>query len=177
MVAARCGSCHGAVPSGGAPMPLNTLDALRAPSMADSSVTSAERSLLRMTHDAAPMPPAPGIAATPAEVAALETWMAQGMPACSAPGDGGTPAVTKRQRLRYARLDWLHVLRQPPQRRVCAALRERVPRTRWDGRANNRQVSNLFNSLGHAFGDPAFDHFGLEFSTRIAPSPLSELYG
>ncbi|WP_244237231.1 hypothetical protein [Corallococcus llansteffanensis] len=46
-----------------------------------------------------------------------------------------------------------------------------------DGRARNRQVSNLFNSLGHALGDTAMDHFGLEFSTRIAPGPLSELYG
>ncbi|MFP2958429.1 hypothetical protein ACLEPN_11445 [Myxococcus sp. 1LA] len=40
-----------------------------------------------------------------------------------------------------------------------------------DGRANNRQVSNLFNSLGHALGDPDLNHFGLEFSTRIAPGP------
>ncbi|MCY1041870.1 DUF1552 domain-containing protein [Corallococcus sp. bb12-1] len=46
-----------------------------------------------------------------------------------------------------------------------------------DGRARNRQVSNLFNSLGHALGDTSLDHFGLEFSTRIAPGPLSELYG
>ncbi|WP_233587262.1 hypothetical protein [Corallococcus sp. CA049B] len=45
-----------------------------------------------------------------------------------------------------------------------------------DGRARNRQVSNLFNSLGHALTDASLDHFGLEFSTRIAPGPLSELY-
>jgi hypothetical protein len=44
------------------------------------------------------------------------------------------------------------------------------------GAANNRQVSNLFNSLGHAFGDSMFDLFGLEGPSRIAPGPLSELY-
>jgi hypothetical protein len=44
------------------------------------------------------------------------------------------------------------------------------------GAANNRQVSNLFNSLGHAFGDSTFDLFGLEGPSRIAPGPLSELY-
>ncbi|RKG89582.1 hypothetical protein D7V88_12365 [Corallococcus terminator] len=43
--------------------------------------------------------------------------------------------------------------------------------------ADAGEVSNLFNSLGHALGDASLDHFGLEFSTRIAPGPLSELYG
>jgi hypothetical protein len=43
--------------------------------------------------------------------------------------------------------------------------------------ARNRQVSNLFNTLGHAFGDADFNTFGQEGSTRIAPGPLSELYG
>ncbi len=42
--------------------------------------------------------------------------------------------------------------------------------------ANNRQVSNAFNSLGHAAGDSAFDTFGAEGTNRIAPGPLSELY-
>jgi hypothetical protein len=40
---------------------------------------------------------------------------------------------------------------------------------------NNRQVSNLFNTLGHAMGISNFDTFGSEGSTRIAPGPLSEL--
>jgi hypothetical protein len=40
---------------------------------------------------------------------------------------------------------------------------------------NNRQVSNLFNTLGHAMGISTFDTFGSEGSTRIAPGPLSEL--
>lgn len=44
-----------------------------------------------------------------------------------------------------------------------------------DGAARNRQVSNVFNTLGHAFGDSTFDSFGLEGDARIAPGPLSEL--
>jgi hypothetical protein len=44
-----------------------------------------------------------------------------------------------------------------------------------NGKANNRQVSNLFNTLGHAFGDSSFDTFGSEGTSRIAPGPLSEL--
>jgi hypothetical protein len=44
-----------------------------------------------------------------------------------------------------------------------------------DGAARNRQVSNVFNTLGHAFGDSTFDVFGLEGMARIAPGPLSEL--
>ncbi|MFZ5439956.1 MAG: DUF1552 domain-containing protein [Myxococcota bacterium] len=46
-----------------------------------------------------------------------------------------------------------------------------------DGAANNRQVSNVFNSLGHAFGDSSFDRFGNEGPSRIAAGPLSELFG
>ncbi|MFT3712631.1 MAG: DUF1552 domain-containing protein [Archangium sp.] len=45
-----------------------------------------------------------------------------------------------------------------------------------DGASANRQMSNVFNSLGHAFGDATFDMFGAEGTNRIAPGPLSELY-
>jgi hypothetical protein len=41
---------------------------------------------------------------------------------------------------------------------------------------NNRQVSNLYNSLGHAAGQDAFNTFGLEGSSRIAEGPLSEIW-
>jgi len=43
------------------------------------------------------------------------------------------------------------------------------------GDAGNRQLSNLFNTLGHAAGAP-IDDFGLEGSKRIALGPLSELW-
>lgn len=41
--------------------------------------------------------------------------------------------------------------------------------------ANNRQVSNLWNTVLYAAGLPT-DDFGTEGITRIAPGPLSELY-
>lgn len=41
---------------------------------------------------------------------------------------------------------------------------------------NHRQVSNLWNTLGHAAGD-MLDTFGAEARARIAPGPLSELFG
>lgn len=44
-----------------------------------------------------------------------------------------------------------------------------------DGRSGNRQMSNVFNTLGHAFGDASLNGFGLEGDTRIAAGPLSEL--
>jgi Protein of unknown function (DUF1552) len=45
-----------------------------------------------------------------------------------------------------------------------------------EGATQNRQMSNLFNCLGHAFGNSSFDTFGNEGPARIAPGPLSELY-
>jgi hypothetical protein len=45
-----------------------------------------------------------------------------------------------------------------------------------EGTSTNRQMSNLFNSLGHAFGLTNFDTFGNEGTARIAPGPLSELW-
>ncbi|MGQ0504068.1 MAG: DUF1552 domain-containing protein [Myxococcaceae bacterium] len=44
------------------------------------------------------------------------------------------------------------------------------------GETNNRQVSNLFNTLGHAVGDANFNLFGNEGASRITPGPLSELF-
>ncbi len=45
------------------------------------------------------------------------------------------------------------------------------------GNANNRQVSNMFNTLGHATGDTAMNEFGDEGSTRLAKGPLgSEIW-
>lgn len=42
--------------------------------------------------------------------------------------------------------------------------------------ANNRQVSNLFNTLAYAAGTE-LDDFGSEGAGRIAPGPLAELWG
>ncbi len=43
-----------------------------------------------------------------------------------------------------------------------------------DDSTNNRQLSNLFNTLGYAAGE-VLDDFGQEGETRIAEGPLSEL--
>lgn len=44
-----------------------------------------------------------------------------------------------------------------------------------EGATNNRQYSNLFNTLGHVLGDTTMNAFGSEGPTRIAMGPLSEL--
>lgn len=43
------------------------------------------------------------------------------------------------------------------------------------GETQHRQVSNLFNTLGHAAGDSMFNSFGNEGDARVAPGPLSEV--
>ncbi|MBL9101143.1 MAG: DUF1552 domain-containing protein [Myxococcales bacterium] len=45
------------------------------------------------------------------------------------------------------------------------------------GHANNRQTSNLFNSLLHAAGMPTDDFGHNDPATRVAPGPLAELWG
>jgi len=91
LLATRCTSCHGAVPSAGAPMSLATLQALRTPAASDSTQTNAERALLRMRDAVKPMPPAPETPATQREVAVLAAWVAEGMPSCGeTSSDGGT---------------------------------------------------------------------------------------
>ncbi len=93
LMAARCGSCHGEVPSGGAPVALHSLDALRSMSLQHSGQSLAQRSLARMQDDALPMPPAPHPRATAEEVALLAAWVNAQMPACDAHHpDGGHTA-------------------------------------------------------------------------------------
>ncbi len=83
----KCLSCHGAKPSGGAPMPMVTYEELTAPSKADATKTVIERSVIRMSDAASPMPPS----ATPnaADIAVLQTWIDAGTPK----GDCGTTVV------------------------------------------------------------------------------------
>lgn len=44
-----------------------------------------------------------------------------------------------------------------------------------EGKANNRQMSNLFNTVGQALGHTNLNDFGSEGPTRIAMGPLTEL--
>lgn len=99
LLATRCTACHGNPPSNSAPVSLDTLAALRAPSQLDATKSNAERCVARMKEPIARMPPAPEAPASADEVAQLEVWLAAGMPACviiEADGgitvpDAGTP--------------------------------------------------------------------------------------
>ncbi len=87
VLANKCLSCHGATPSGGAPMPLVTYEELTAPSKADPAKSYIERSVIRMADAAAPMPPN----STPnaADIAVFQTWIDAGTPK----GDCGNTVV------------------------------------------------------------------------------------
>ena len=85
VLANQCLSCHGATPSGGAPMPLVTYDELTAPSKKDASQTVIQRCVARMTDAANPMPT--GGLPPAADVAVLQAWIDAGTPK----GDCGTP--------------------------------------------------------------------------------------
>ncbi|RKI35446.1 DUF1588 domain-containing protein [Corallococcus sp. AB004] len=87
----RCASCHGALPTQGATMPLRTLHDMRVSSAMDGKLSNAQRALTRMRDDASPMPPAPHERASAAERTALETWIKEGMPLCS--GTDGPPVT------------------------------------------------------------------------------------
>ena len=91
-LAARCWTCHGTPPAGGAPISLVTRADLTRASHLDPTLTFAERAAIRMRASAMPMPPA-GPRATEAEIAALEAWIAAGAPAgaCDARDPFDTP--------------------------------------------------------------------------------------
>ncbi|RYZ38732.1 MAG: hypothetical protein EOO71_22730, partial [Myxococcaceae bacterium] len=91
VLANRCASCHGALPTQGATLPLRTLHDMRVSSAMDGRLSNAQRALIRMRDDASPMPPAPHERASAAELAALDAWIGQGMPLCS--GTDGPPVT------------------------------------------------------------------------------------
>jgi len=76
LLAAKCWTCHGATPAGGAPQSLASYDDLMAPAKSDASKTNAALSVERM--QAMTMPPGGG--ATAAEIGVLEAWIAAGSP-------------------------------------------------------------------------------------------------
>lgn len=89
LLASKCVACHGDPPSPGALAPLVTIEYLLAPSKQDPTKNEAELSLARMKDAAAPMPPTAANAATAAEIAAFERWIAVGYQgSCT---DGGAP--------------------------------------------------------------------------------------
>jgi len=73
-----CTACHGEDLKVGAPMALLDRGDFARPSITDPSVTMAEASVARLTHDTAPMPP---IGVLEADVRAVfEAWVAAGFP-------------------------------------------------------------------------------------------------
>lgn len=93
VLAAKCISCHGTTPSGGAPNSLTTRENLTAQSNLGGTVAS--RCLARVQDPQVPMPPrASGVSISAADVAVLQSWVNAGLPggACSSasqpPGDG-----------------------------------------------------------------------------------------
>jgi hypothetical protein len=94
-LSSRCVTCHGTIPSQGAPMSLVTYADLLAPAASDPAMTVSEMAVLRMESASAQMPPAPAVHASAAEIAILQNWNAAGNPrgGCGGPdggGDGGT---------------------------------------------------------------------------------------
>ncbi|MGZ3445860.1 MAG: hypothetical protein ACXWLG_10375, partial [Myxococcaceae bacterium] len=89
VLSTHCTSCHGAPPSGGAPMSLDSLATLTAPAAGFPGQTEAQRSLVRMQDTASPMPPGAGVTVSATEIASFSAWVNAGTPAgsCGSPVD------------------------------------------------------------------------------------------
>ncbi len=81
VLTARCTSCHAESPRFGAPMPLVTLDDLRAPSRDDPTRPVHDLVIERMLDERRTMPPPPQPPADEAEIAVLRAWVDAGAPA------------------------------------------------------------------------------------------------
>jgi mono/diheme cytochrome c family protein len=94
----KCTSCHGNLPSGGAPNRMVSAADLEAASLSDPTKSTAELSVARMRDAQKPMPPDGML--TDAEVAILERWIAAGMPEgeCSATDASGETVCTSNSR-------------------------------------------------------------------------------
>jgi hypothetical protein len=86
VLATSCTDCHGAVPSEGAPVSLVTYAELAAPSKTDPARSVAALALDRIKSARRPMPPDETLAWS--DVAALERWVAAGLPRNLAGCDG-----------------------------------------------------------------------------------------
>jgi mono/diheme cytochrome c family protein len=81
LLTSKCVACHGDPPALGVPMSLLSYADLAAPSLSDPSKSYAELAVTRMMMmSKGLMPPMPNEPATAAEVAALQAWIAAGLP-------------------------------------------------------------------------------------------------
>ncbi len=87
VLAKHCSTCHGETPRFGAPMPLVTRAQLRAPARSNPERAVFELVLERIKDVQRPMPPPPNPAATEAEIAVIQDWVAAGAPAGEACGE------------------------------------------------------------------------------------------
>jgi mono/diheme cytochrome c family protein len=85
-----CRACHGARPSGGAPMSLVTYADLLAPAKSNPSTRVVDLCLTRIHDTALPMPPSPP-APSASEVMALSNWIAAGTPMGSCGSSAADP--------------------------------------------------------------------------------------
>lgn len=92
-----CQSCHGAELAGGAPFPLVSYEDTAAPSLSNPVLTVQQQIDARV-HDATrPMPPLSQPRLTSDQMAALEAWIAAGMPNATATCTGLPDAPTQVQ--------------------------------------------------------------------------------
>jgi mono/diheme cytochrome c family protein len=79
IVQTRCASCHGAVPSSGAPTPLVDYADLTSFAASDAGVQVARVALSRLRSAGSPMPPYPEPPLSPQEITAWQSWVDGGM--------------------------------------------------------------------------------------------------
>jgi len=91
VLTSACTSCHGAPPTGGAPMSLTSLAQLHASSPSNAAVTNGQACVQRMASTTAPMPPPPAAPVSAAKQSAFAAWVSAGMQAGSCGVDAGTP--------------------------------------------------------------------------------------
>ncbi|HEU4536001.1 MAG TPA: c-type cytochrome [Polyangiaceae bacterium] len=92
VLTAHCVSCHSEPLAGGAPMPLLRREHLLAPTPTEAQKSAGERAVERMKSASSPMPPSGQL--SDADIATLEAWVSDGMPAgaCGGPGGAGGSA-------------------------------------------------------------------------------------
>jgi len=88
----HCTSCHATMPVSGAPMPLVTRADLMAPSFVSTTMTFAQRTVVRMQSTTSPMPPAPGTPVSTTEIQTVQSWITAGYPAGTCGTTGGADA-------------------------------------------------------------------------------------
>lgn len=96
VIATYCIGCHNGSASAPSSVRLTSAAELTAPSASDPMYSVAQRSWMRMTDAASPMPPLPAAAVPAADIDAFQAWIAAGYPAgdCAAPTDPYDTPVT-----------------------------------------------------------------------------------